>query len=135
MSQLPEYHLKIREFHVDSLGHVNNATYLAILEEARWEVITNNGYGFHEVQKYQKGPVILEVNLKFMKEIRLRETVRITTELLDYQGKIGRMKQQIIKENGELAAEAIFVFGFFDLATRRLIDPTPEWNKAIGHQS
>ncbi|MBX3039669.1 MAG: acyl-CoA thioesterase [Bdellovibrionaceae bacterium] len=132
MMALSDYSVLIREFHVDSLGHVNNATYLALLEEARWEVITGNGYGFSEVQKHKKGPVILEVNLKFMKEIRLRETITIKTEMADYTGKIGHIKQTILKQDGSVSAEALFTFGFFDLQTRRLIEPTPEWLKAIG---
>ncbi len=31
-----EYHLLILEKHLDTFGHVNNASYLEILEEARW---------------------------------------------------------------------------------------------------
>ena len=65
---MADYRLLIVEHHVDSLGHVNNATYLALLEEARWDVITKNGYGFKEVQKERKGPVILDVMLKFQRE-------------------------------------------------------------------
>jgi acyl-CoA thioester hydrolase len=38
----------------------------------------------------------------------------------------------MLKEDGTVAAELNLTFGFFDLQTRRLIDPTPEWKKAIG---
>ncbi|MCB0407657.1 MAG: acyl-CoA thioesterase [Bdellovibrionales bacterium] len=131
-TNLTDYVITIREHHLDTFGHVNNATYLELLEEARWELITQRGYGLAKIQKDLKGPVILEVQLKFLKELRLRQKVRITTEVLDYKGKIGHMKQQMIHEDGKLAAEAIFVFGLFDLAKRALIDPTPEWNFAIG---
>ena len=30
------YKVKIRESHLDTLGHVNNAVYLVLFEEARW---------------------------------------------------------------------------------------------------
>lgn len=126
-----KYTVLIRENHVDSLGHMNNATYLALLEEARWELITSNGYGFAEVQKIKQGPVILEVNLKFLNEVHLREKIEITVELMDYKGKIGHLRQRMIKEDGSVAAEAVFTFGLFDLKTRKLIDPTPAWLKAI----
>lgn len=126
------YELLIRESHLDTFGHMNNATYLALMEEARWELITRNGYGLPEVHRLGKGPIILEVNLKFMKELRLREKVRITAEMIDYQGRIARLKQRILKENDEVAAEAVFVFGLFDLKARKLIEPTPEWLKAVG---
>jgi Acyl-ACP thioesterase len=44
-----EYDLLIRGHHLDTFGHVNNAKYLQILEEARWDVITRNGYSLDEV--------------------------------------------------------------------------------------
>ncbi len=44
------YDTQIKEHHLDSFGHVNNATYLSLYEEARWESITENGYGLKEVQ-------------------------------------------------------------------------------------
>jgi YbgC/YbaW family acyl-CoA thioester hydrolase len=129
------YKMLIRESHLDSYGHVNNATYLTLLEEARWEVITQNGYGYSEVHRTGQGPVILEVNLKFMKELRLREEITITTEVVEYSGKIGRLKQQMIKPDGSVASEAIFVFGLFDLKARKMIEATPAWKRALGLES
>jgi len=126
------YEVVIRESHLDTFGHMNNAAYLVLFEEARWEVITNNGYGLNEVLRLQKGPVILDVALRFKKEIKLREKIKITTELVSHEKKISRFKQEMIKEDGSLAADLRLTFGFFDLQTRRLIDPTPEWKKAIG---
>lgn len=127
-----EYPLLILEAHLDTFGHVNNATYLELFEEARWDLVTKNGYGLQQVQETKKGPVILEVNLKFKRELKLREKIMITTELVNYNGVIGLMKQQMIKANGELAAEALFTFGLFDLIERKLIEPTREWKKAVG---
>ncbi|MNK11904.1 Long-chain acyl-CoA thioesterase FadM [compost metagenome] len=132
MSNVDKYPIVIKEFHVDSLGHMNNATYLALYEEARWELITKQGFGFKEVQRTKQGPVILEVNLKFMKEVLLRETIVITTEMVGYKGKIGQLKQQMLKPDGTVASEAIFTFGLFDMKERKLIEPSPEWKKALG---
>ena len=39
------YYLIIRESHLDTFGHLNNATYLQLFEEARWDYITNRGFG------------------------------------------------------------------------------------------
>ncbi len=127
-----KYSLLIRESHLDTFGHVNNATYLALYEEARWDLVTRNGYGLKQVQAAGQGPVILEVNLKFLKELQLREEITITTQLIQFKGKISQLKQQMVKSGGVVASEAIFTFGFFDLLTRKLIDPTPAWRKAIG---
>jgi acyl-CoA thioester hydrolase len=132
MGEFGSYKLLIRETHIDSYGHVNNATYLSLYEEARWEAITPRGFGFNDIHRLQQGPVILEVNIKFLKEIKLRENITIVSSIMDYEGKIGHMKQQMIKDDGTVASEAIFTFGLFDLKARKMILPTPEWKKACG---
>lgn len=132
MADIFQYKVTIKETHIDSYGHVNNANYLSLYEEARWELITPRDYGFYKIHELKKGPVILEVNLKFMKEIRLREQITITCEIIDYKGKIGHMKQQMIKADGAVASEAVFTFGLFDMQARKLIEATPEWLRAIG---
>jgi YbgC/YbaW family acyl-CoA thioester hydrolase len=132
MSDYPNYKMQIKEHHVDSLGHVNNATYLELYEEARWEAITALGYGFETVQRLQQGPVIIEINVKFQREILLRENIEITMKVLSYEGKICKMQQQMLKADGTVACEALFVFGLFDMKTRRMIEPTPEWKQALG---
>ncbi|MBS1972080.1 MAG: acyl-CoA thioesterase [Bdellovibrionales bacterium] len=134
MAEKGSYKILIRESLLDTYGHVNNARYLDMYEEARWQLVTDRGYGFKKVHESGQGPVILEVNLKFMKELRLREEITITTELVDYPGKVGRLKQQMIKPDGTVASEAIFVFGLFDLKARKMIEPTPEWKKAVGYE-
>lgn len=131
-AQLHKYPLLIQESHLDTFGHINNATYLQIYEQARWDLITNNGYGVKEIQVTRQSPIILEVNLKFLKEILLRETITVTTEIVKYEGKIAQLLQKMLKANGEVASQALFTFGLFDLTTRKLIDPTPAWKKAIG---
>lgn len=126
------YELMIRESHLDTFGHVNNAVYLSLYEEARWDLISKRGYDLKKIQKEKKGPVILEVNLKFQKELTLREKITITTELKSYQGKIGQLEQKMIKADGSVASTAIFTFGLFDTVARKLIEPTDDWKHAVG---
>ena len=127
-----KYEVIIRETYLDTYGHMNNAAYLELFEEARWEFITRNGYGMKKVQELQQGPVVLELTMKFKREIALREKITITLQLLDYKGKISHFRQEMIKEDGTVATELELTFGLFDLKARRLIEPTPEWKKAIG---
>lgn len=135
MTTVGEYPLLILERHLDTFGHVNNATYLEIFEEARWELIESRGYGLRKVQEIQQGPVILEVNLKFLKEMRLRERLTVKTQTIGYEGKVGKLRQWIEGADGQPRAEAVFTMAFFDLKARKIIAPTPEWRKAIGLES
>ena len=132
MPALHEKAIVISEAHLDSFGHLNNARYLELFEQARWDLITERGYGMDVIRKRQQGPIILGVEMKFLRELAPREAVVIKSELLSYERKIGRMRQTIEKADGTAACEAVFVFGLFDMAQRKLVDPTPEWAHAVG---
>lgn len=129
------YETLVRESHLDTFGHVNNAKYLEILEEARWDLITRNGYGMDTILVESKGPVVLEVSLKFKRELRLRDKIRIESTTVDYRGRIAHLRQQIFNQEGELCADALFTCGLFDTLRRRLIRPTEKWLRALGVDS
>lgn len=130
------YSVTIRETHIDSLGHVNNAVYLTLFEEARWEWITAGGYGLAEIKQYRQSPVILDVTAKFLREVHVREEVQIESRLLSYEGKIAKLQQDMIRTGKDgtqtVCCAALFTMGFFDLESRKLIAPTPLWKKALG---
>lgn len=126
------YETTILEHHLDSFGHVNNATYLELLEEARWDFITKRGYGYKEVHEKKIGPTILEINIKYRRELLLRQKIRIESQIISYDGKIGKLTQEIKNEAGDLHSIAEFTIGLFDIRARRLITPTPEWLHAVG---
>lgn len=124
--------LLIRESHLDTFGHINNATYLQIFEESRWDWITAGGFGLAEIRERRQGPVILELKVRFLREVTNREQVIVRTELGDVAGKIFEIRQSILKADGTVACEASFHCGLFDLAARRLMKLTPEWLAALG---
>ena len=125
------YPVLIKEQHLDTFGHVNNATYLTLFEEARWDLLTKNGYGFRKIRESGLGPTILEIKLSFAKELRLREEIIIQTKMLSYEKKIGKLEQRIVKGN-DICCTAEFIVGLFDLKERKLVLPTPEWLTAVG---
>jgi YbgC/YbaW family acyl-CoA thioester hydrolase len=126
------YSTKILEHHLDAFGHVNNAKYFELYEEARWDFITSFGYGLNEVMKYKQGPVILDTSCRFKKEIVNRETITINSQTVGSPGKIMKINQKMLKEDGSVASEASFTIGFMDLKQRKLVDPPENWLKAIG---
>ena len=125
----------VREAHLDTFGHVNNATYFQLFEQARWDIITANGFGIAEIQKCKQGPILLDAQIKFLKELRLRETITIRTRAHPFEGKVSKIVQEMIRPDGSVACEASFTVGFFDLAARRLIPPSSDWLRALGLES
>ena len=132
LSQVFEYELTIREGHLDSFGHVNNAVYLQLFEEARWQIVTEGGYGLERVRETQIGPTILDIHLQFRREIRNRERIVIRTFVAAASSKTMTLRQAMVNAKGEEACIADFVIGLFDLKARRLIEPTDDWKRAVG---
>lgn len=130
-----EYQLLIQEHHLDTFGHVNNATYLELYEEARWDFITVGGWGLDRIRRDQVGPVILEANVKFKRELVNRELIKIVSQSRDIiAGKLLTIGQQMIKPDGKVASEALFTVGIMDLKERKLIMPTPDWLSVCGYE-
>ncbi len=125
----------IKEHHLDTFGHVNNAVYLTLLEEARWDFIVPRGFGISEIQRMGLGPTVLEWSIKFKKEIKLRDTIIIESQGVSYDKKIGVLRQDILNEQAEICCQALMTMGLFDTKARKLVLPTAEWLHAIGMKS
>ena len=80
--------LVIKEHHLDTFGHVNNATYLQIFEQIRWDILESRGYGLGRIQETGLGPTILEINIRFKRELRNREKIKIETQYSHTKGKL-----------------------------------------------
>jgi len=129
------YSFTVEKKHLDSFGHVNNAMYLTLFEDARWDLITKNGYGLAKIHETKIGPTILEIHIRFIKELLVGQVITIESQVTASKSKIGTMTQKMIRE-GEVCCQAEFTIGLFDLKERRLVTLTPEWLKAIGvHQN
>ena len=128
-----EYEVLIREMHLDSFGHVNNAAYVMLYEEARWDFITKNGCGLDWIQEYQVGPVILDLKVRFKRELKNREKIIIRSRTIEIiSPKIMVLEQSMVREDGKVASDATFTVGFFDMKLRKLTDASPEWLRAVG---
>ncbi len=122
----------IQETDLDFLGHVNNANYVKILEQARWELVTENNYSLKRIQELGQCPIILSTNIKYQKELKARDKITVETQAKSYEGKVGTLEQFIrINSTDEIACTALITYGLFDMKKRKLILPTEEWLTAI----
>lgn len=127
------YEFMVQETHLDFLGHMNNATYLEIYEQARWEMITKNGWGIKRIMKEQLGPVILEVNIKYKGELTLRKNIKIHTKIIEIKNsKVLTIQQEMKDESGRVLNTITMDAGLFDLKQRKLVSANNEWLESIG---
>lgn len=128
-----KYPLTIREFHLDTFGHVNNATYLSLYEEARWELIEGGGFGLAKIKELGMGPVILDLHLTFKRELVNRDQIIITALNGEMKNSlVFRMHQEMLRADDNSICSTLDVsVGLMDLKKRKLIAPTSEWLSAI----
>jgi thioesterase-3 len=105
---------KIRTFHTDSFGHVNNARYLELLEEARWQFAEHHGL-IDLLNEENVGFIIMQMNLRFRLPIVEGDTIQVVTKLISLGTAIGELEQLIMKKSvGKLAAKSMFHFVLID---------------------
>lgn len=130
--EIATYPLTIKEKHLDCFGHVNNAVYLEIYEEARWQLIEDGGWGLERIQREKRGPVVLELKLKFKREMKNRDQIVIKTQLKAIKkDKIMELEQWMENSNGEELSRLELTIGMMDLVERKLILFPDDWVRAL----
>ena len=108
------YQVALRWGDMDALGHVNQAVYHELLEEARTAMMrmlpapANGAF------------VVARVELNYRREIPLSHRhVEVTLELLEVGRSSITAAQRIMRADGELAADGISVMVAWDVLERR----------------
>jgi len=116
--------ITVRGYELDTQGHLNQAVYVQYSEHARWELLAAAGIRQNALIESGIGPVALEVNVKYLRELRGGERVDVTCEFAWAEGKVFQMKQQILKQDGTVCADIVVTGGILDLKARKLV-PNP----------
>ena len=104
--------IKVRGYHLDVFGHVNNARYLEFLEEARWalfddkvnlEDLAKDGFVFTVVN--------INININYRQAAFLHDVLRVETSMAEF-GKRSAILRQIVKNKatGTVVADADVTF-------------------------
>ena len=104
-------------------GHLNNARYLEIFEWARWEMHEQQGINIYEnARNWKVGPVVVHVDVDYMKEVRLGETVKVRSWIKRIGNKSVTLHQEMIKDDGTVAARAEFIWAIMDFEKRKAVE-------------
>ena len=128
MGKVFEYSVIVREHNLDTLGHLNNASYLQLFEEARWDFSDKGGFGLDWVLSNKQSPIVLKAEMSFRKEVLNREALLIQSEFVGFKNSlIGSFKQKMIKSNKKVASILSIDIGFMDLKERKLMNFPKNW--------
>ncbi len=127
------YDLTIEQPQVDAIGHMNNVAYVQIFEDARWQFITDSGFGFEMIKARKQGPIVLKIEINFRKEVLLGQRVYVESQVISHSGRLGRLRQDLKDvDDDTIYCKAIFTLGLFDMKLRKLILPSTDWIQACG---
>ena len=102
--------LQIRGYHCDAYGHVNNARYLELLEEARW-VFLEPALKDKIFDTLNLLFVVVNINISYKRQLVPTQVVEIVITDVTYNNKSVVMRQTITDKNTkELASEALVTF-------------------------
>ncbi|OFZ74075.1 MAG: hypothetical protein A2451_07435, partial [Bdellovibrionales bacterium RIFOXYC2_FULL_39_8] len=111
-------------------------TYLEIYEEARWDILTKSDRGVDYIQKNKIGPVVLDLQITYKKELRNREQIQVKSHFVGHKNKlVMSFHQEIYNRENQLVSNIDLSIGVMDLEKRKLVTPSADWIAAIGGAS
>jgi len=115
------FEVKIRPYHCDLLGHVNNARYLEFLEEGRWTYWEARG-GFPVFEERGWVFMVVNINVSYREAATAPQVLEVSTALAGLGNRSGRLRQEVrLKDEGTLVADADVVFVIVDSATGKAL--------------
>ena len=101
--------IKVRGYHLDLYGHVNNARYLEFLEEARWAMMELGDLDWFMQQGYSL--VVSRVDIRYLRPASMGDNLLIETRLDRLLARSGVIVQQVTNQGtGKAVASAEVTF-------------------------
>jgi acyl-CoA thioester hydrolase len=123
VSELFSVRLTVRGYEVDTQGHLNWAEYLHYAEHARWSCLAAAGVSQDKLIASGFGPAVLDVSVKFKRELLAGDEIDVTCAFVFSGGKTFQIVQDFLRPSDTtLAASLTSTNGLLDLAARRLTD-------------
>ena len=106
--------IKVRGYHLDQHGHLNNSGYIEFLEEARW-VLFENYNAVEFFSKLDLALTLVNTNINYRRPCYLNETLEIHTKVMRIGNTSCKMEQSIYLEGSStVIAEATNTFVLMD---------------------
>lgn len=121
-SRISRTTLRVRGYHLDGYGHVNNARYLEFLEEGRWGYFDDRPEVARRLQRGDVAFVAVNLNIDYREAAVAGDDLEVLTRLAELGTRSARMRQEIRRvRDGALVSDATLTFVLLDVADNRAI--------------
>jgi acyl-CoA thioester hydrolase len=122
---------------LDPNGHLRHSVYGDYAVDVRIRFLAEHGFPPARFQELKFGPVIMEEHNRFLREVRMGETISVNAQLAGASADGSRwiIQHEVYKPNGKKAAVLRVEGSWIDLDTRRLIAPPPDLSRLFAEMS
>ncbi len=106
------YQRHIFGYECDIYGHLNNASYLQILEEARSMALSKIDFSVKKLMDMKIAIFVVDIHIKYLKQIDFAQNITVKSCIKKFGRVRSNWYQEIYKENGELCATVDIVGAF-----------------------
>lgn len=108
--------------HLDHMGHMNVQFYVAKFDEAVWHLFDRIGVTADYIREHKRGMAAVEMNIRYLKELRAGDLVSVRSGLLKLTGRSLDLVQEMrLGEAGDLAAVQKITAVHLDRESRRAV--------------
>jgi acyl-CoA thioester hydrolase len=113
---------------LDANSHVNYAVYINAAGDLRYRFFIEHGFPPERFAQLGIGPVYTALQARFLREVRMSETITITYSLsgLSPRGASWKVHHDVLKSNGKKAVSLDLEGTILDLSTRKPVAPSPD---------
>ncbi|MCH4810506.1 acyl-CoA thioesterase [Vreelandella neptunia] len=118
-TSLSRVQLRVRGYHLDGYGHVNNARYLEFMEEGRWDYFDQHPAMIKELHQAGRAFVVVNLNIDYLAAARHGDDLEILTGIVDVGERSGLCHHRIVRKDGTLIAQADLTFVLLDMRANK----------------
>ncbi|RKZ14609.1 thioesterase [bacterium] len=124
--------IRVRGYHLDLYGHVNNARYLEFLEEARWSLL-EDGRGLEWWHDQGLGFVVASITINYRRPAGMGVDLDIGSSMKRIGGRSAIIRQVVVNlATGEVVADADVTFVIVSRETGRPVALAGELRTTLG---
>ena len=118
-TSLSRVQLRVRGYHLDGYGHVNNARYLEFMEEGRWDFFDQHPEMIKELHQAGRAFVVVNLNIDYLAAARQGDDLVVMTGIVEVGERSGVCHHRIVRSDGTLIARADLTFVLLDMRANK----------------
>lgn len=111
--------LRVRGYHLDGYGHVNNARYLEFMEEGRWAFFDEHPGLMKQLNQAGRGFAVVNLNIDYRAAAVHGDDLKVLTGIVATGERSAMCHHRIYRSDGVLITQADLTFVLLDLKANK----------------